>query len=169
MPQAVSRRRGSDTRCSESRVSAAGSKPYPWMLAMDVDERDNDFDAERDTASGAAEDTADEEPQPLARVRYGLGKELLLFPDALVVHLREEREETRYHLASMRRLILMPGEHNPAKLVLMVELDDGTTVIAAEGVSNVRGFRVLLARLREIAPTIERSEEHTSELQSPVH
>jgi predicted nucleic acid-binding protein len=131
------------------------------MLAMDVDERDDGFDDEHDTIHGAAAE--DEEPQPLARVRYGLGKELLLFPDALVVHLREEREETRYHLASMRRLILMPGEHNPAKLVLMVELDDGTTVIAAEGVSNVRGFRVLLARLREIAPAIELDPEDMDE------
>lgn len=138
---------------------------------MDVDERDDagdGFDTDRvndrvtkaDNAPGMAED---EEPQPLARVRYGLGKELLLFPDALVVHLREEREETRYYLASIRRLILMPGEYNPAKLVLMVELDDGTNVIAAEGVSNVRAFRGLLARLRETAPNIELDPEDMDE------
>src|SRR5262249_35600993 len=53
------------------------------------------------------------------------------------------------------RLILSPGEHNPSKLVLMFDLDDGNRVIAAEGMSNVRDFRKLLAKLREIRPQIE--------------
>jgi len=92
---------------------------------------------------------------PLARVRYGLGKELRLYPDAFTVLLREEHEELRYSLANIRRLVLSPGEYNPSKLVLMFELDDGNTVIAAEGVSNVRGFRQLLARLEDLHLPIE--------------
>jgi hypothetical protein len=92
---------------------------------------------------------------PLARVPYGLGKEIRLYPDAIVVLLREEHEELRYSLANIRRLVLTPGEYNPGKLVLMFELDDGNTVIAAEGLSNVRGFRNLLARLKELQLPIE--------------
>jgi hypothetical protein len=95
------------------------------------------------------------ERQPLARVPYGLAKELRLYPGILVVELKEEHEETRYNLDSIKRVVLTPGEYNPAKLVLMFDLDDGTTVIAAEGMTNVRDFRVLLARLREIRPQIE--------------
>jgi hypothetical protein len=37
----------------------------------------------------------------------------------------------------------------------MFDLDDGNTIIAAEGMTNVRDFRKLLARLREIRPEIE--------------
>ncbi len=96
-----------------------------------------------------------EEELPLARVRYGLGKELRLYPDAFTVLLREENEELRYSLANIKRLILAPGEHNPSKLVLMFELDDGNTVIAAEGMSNVRGFRRLLGTLEEMHLPIE--------------
>ena len=95
------------------------------------------------------------EPAPLARVRYGLGKELRLYPDAFTVLLREEHEELRYSLANIKRLVLTPGEYNPSKLVLMFELDDGNTVIAAEGVSNVRGFRQLLSALVDMRLPIE--------------
>ncbi len=109
------------------------------------------------------EDTADaryagaepDEEQPLARVRYGLGKELLLYPDSFVVLRREEAEADRYELAEIRRLILTPGDPNPSKLVLMFDLADGNTVIVAEGVSSVAEFRTLLSKLREIAPQIE--------------
>jgi hypothetical protein len=37
----------------------------------------------------------------------------------------------------------------------MFELDDGNVVIAAEGMTNVPGFRRLLTRLHEIRPEIE--------------
>lgn len=97
---------------------------------------------------------ADEE-QPLASVRYGLGKELQLFPESLVVLRREEFEADRFALASIRRIILTPGDPNPSKLILMLDLDDGSTVIAAEGMSSVAEFRKLLSKLREIAPQIE--------------
>lgn len=96
-----------------------------------------------------------EEPQPLARVRYGLGKELLLFHDAFVVVHKEEHDELRLTLDNIRRLILAPGDYTPSKLVLMFDLDDGNTIIAAEGMSNVRDFRKLLAQLVVLKPEIE--------------
>jgi hypothetical protein len=96
-----------------------------------------------------------EEPQPLIRVRYGLAKELRLYPNTLdIVHL-EEHETTQVSLTNVKRLILAPGDPNPSKLVLMFDLDDGQTIIGAEGVSNVRDFRKLLTKLQEIHPEIE--------------
>jgi hypothetical protein len=106
-----------------------------------------------DAAPAGPEESA--EQQPLARVRYGLARELRLYADSFVVELKEEHEETRYNLDSIKRMVLTPGEYNPSRLVLMFDLDDGTTVIVAEGMTNVRDFRVLLARLQEIRPGIE--------------
>lgn len=120
---------------------------------MEVDESNGEQANHQD--AGALESEIEEEPQPLARVRYGLGKELLLFPDAFVVVHKEERDEIRLNLDTIRRLILVPGEYTPSKLVLMFDLDDGNTIIAAEGMTNVRDFRKLLARLVEIRPEIE--------------
>lgn len=120
---------------------------------------------EREAAEGAPPyslDTLDEtaldpdaEEQPLARVRYGLAKELRLFPDRLDVLHIEENIETRYQLENVQRMILSPGDPNPSKLVLMFDLDDGNTVIAAEGMTNVRDFRKLLAIFSEQHPAIE--------------
>ncbi|HEX6122526.1 MAG TPA: hypothetical protein VFY89_05170 [Ktedonobacterales bacterium] len=104
--------------------------------------------------STLAIDDADGEPQPLARVRYGLGKEILLYPDAFAIVRKEEAEELRISLDSIRRLVLAPGEYTPSKLVLMFDLDDDTTIIAAEGMTNVRDFRKLLATLAEVRPEI---------------
>jgi len=98
---------------------------------------------------------ASDEGEPLARVRYGLGKELLLYPESLVILRREEAEADRFELAEIRRVILTPGDPNPSKLILMFDLADGDTVIAAEGMSSVAEFRTLLRKLREIAPQIE--------------
>lgn len=97
----------------------------------------------------------DDEEQPLARVRYGLGKELRLFPDDFVIFAKEENDEIRLRLDSIKRMIIAPGEYTPSKLVLMFDMDDGNTIIAAEGMTNVRDFRVLLARLVELRPAIE--------------
>jgi hypothetical protein len=91
----------------------------------------------------------------LALVRYGLGKEIRLFPTALVFVEREEGEATRYDLDSIRRLSLQPGERIPSKLILIVELTDGAAIIAGEGMTNVRDFRRLLPLLTERAPHIE--------------
>src|SRR5258708_2838736 len=123
---------------------------------MDVDEHDeSDIGPIRYQDAGVLESDIEEEPQPLARVRYGLGKELLLYPDAFVVVHKEEHDELRLNLANVRRLILAPGEYTPSKLVLMFDLDDGNTVIAAEGMTNVRDFRTLVVRLVELRPEIE--------------
>lgn len=116
----------------------------------------NNSDAE---LAGETEETeeegADGAEKPLARVRYGLGKELLLYPDSFVIAYLEEHTETGFNLANIRRMILAPGDPNPSKLVLMFELDDGNVVIAAEGMSNVRDFRKLLPELQRVAPHIE--------------
>lgn len=92
--------------------------------------------------------------QVLERVRYGLGKELRLYPSDFAVVNLETHEEMRISLASIRRLILAPGDPVPSKLVLMFDLDDGNTIIAAEGMSNVKDFRKLLARLVELKPDL---------------
>ena len=105
-------------------------------------------------AEPAAIDESDDTERPLASVRYGLGKELQLYPDAFVVAHLEEHTEMRLNLASIRRMILAPGDPNPSKLVLMFELDDGNVIIAAEGMSNVRDFRKLLPELQRVAPHI---------------
>lgn len=120
-------------------------------------EPDEPAPADGQEASGQAEEETAEtaEEQPLARVRYGLGKELQLFPDSLVILRREEFEADRFALAHIRRIILTPGDPNPSKLILMLELDEGDTILAAEGMSNVGEFRTLLGKLREIAPQIE--------------
>ena len=93
--------------------------------------------------------------QPMSIVRYGIAKELRLYPDRLVTVAYEEGEETAYYFESIKRLVLTPGEHIPSKLMLMLDMDDGNTIIAAEGMSNVRDFRKLLAHLVEVQPTIE--------------
>jgi hypothetical protein len=113
-------------------------------------------DAAKSTESepeDAPESASDE--QPLARVRYGLGKELLLYPDEFVARQNEVADEMRIRLDHIRRMIMLPGEYTPSKLVLMLELDDGNTLIAAEGMTNVRDFRRLLAVLAETHPEIE--------------
>lgn len=123
---------------------------------MEVDERDeSDGGSIRYHDARVPESDIEGELQPLVRVRYGLGKELLLYPDAFVVLHKEERDELRLNLDNIRRLILAPGEYTPSKLVLMFDLDDGNTIIAAEGMTNVRDFRKLLAQLRELRPEIE--------------
>jgi hypothetical protein len=121
--------------------------------------RGPDGDDPAHLGGGAADDAPTlapyaEEPEPLVRVRYGLGKELRLYPDEFVVAHLEVGEELRLRLDSVRRLILTPGDQVPSKLVLMFDLDDGTTIIAAEGMSNVRDFRRLLARLTELKPDL---------------
>jgi hypothetical protein len=121
------------------------------QATMDVDERDNQ-DAEPTEEHEPLEDAA---PQPLARVRYGLGKELRLYPDEFVARQAEVDDELRLNLDHIRRLILLPGEHTPSKLILMFELDDGNTIIVAEGMTNVRDFRKLLGVLAEARPEIE--------------
>jgi hypothetical protein len=145
-----------ETADTEARESLPDTPPTPDQ-ATGTDARRDDARREDVPGDDVPEDAIRDEFEeaPLARVRYGLGKELRLYPDAFTVLLREEHEELRYALANITRLVLTPGEHSPSKLVLMFELDDGNTVIAAEGVSNVRGFRQLLRALAGLHLPIE--------------
>src|SRR5215469_16177918 len=92
---------------------------------------------------------------PISTVRFGMGKEIHLYNDALVVTAQEEDQETRIQLSALKRLTLMPGDPNPAKLILMADLDDDTTIILVEGMSNARDFRAMLPHLTEICPDLE--------------
>src|SRR5437868_7949115 len=100
---------------------------------------------------------------PVSVVRFGIGKELRLYPDELVITGVEEDQEIRLRLESIERLILMPGDPNPSKLILMADLDDGTTVILAEGMSNARDFRAMLPHLLELRPQIQLDPPDMSE------
>ena len=125
------------------------------MAQDEHDGQDERTDTEGIDQSAAGADEEQPEEQPLARVRYGLGKELQLYAESFVALRREEAEADRYELADIRRLILTPGDPNPSKLILMFDMADDSTVIVAEGVSSVAEFRTLLGKLREISPQIE--------------
>jgi len=92
---------------------------------------------------------------PLSTVRFGMGKEIQLYEDELVVTGREEGRETLVPLEAIQRLILIPGDPNPSKLLLMADLDDETTIILAEGMTNARDFRAMLPRIKELRPDIQ--------------
>jgi len=96
-------------------------------------------------------------------VRFGIGKEMQLFLDELVVTSREEGKEIRLDLSTIKRLTLMPGDPNPGKLILMADLDDDTTIILAEGMSNVRAFRAMLPHLTELIPDLQLDPPDMSE------
>ena len=100
---------------------------------------------------------------PISVVRFGMGKEIRLYHDELVVTGKEEDQETRLQLEVIERLILMPGDPNPAKLVLLADLDDSTTVILAEGMSNAHDFRAMLPRLLELRPELQLDPPDMSE------
>ena len=82
-------------------------------------------------------------------VRFGIGKELQLYTDELVVTQQGEGKELIVPLNEIKRLILIPGNPNPSKLVLMADMDDDTTIILAEGMTNARAFREMLPYWRE--------------------
>lgn len=92
---------------------------------------------------------------PVKVVRFGIGKQIELYPDELVITGVEEDKETRLKLDSIERLILTPGEPNPSKLVLMADLFEGTTLILVEGMTNAKDFRTLLPVLREFCPAMQ--------------
>src|SRR5947199_10557234 len=96
-----------------------------------------------------------EKKQPISLVRFGMGKEIRLYLDELVVTGQEEEQETRVQLEAIKRLTLMPGDPNPSKLILMADLDDDTTIILAEGMSNARDFRKMLPHLLELNPNLQ--------------
>jgi len=92
---------------------------------------------------------------PISTVRFGMGKEIQLYNDELVVTGREEDQETRVQLEAIKRLILVPGDPHPAKLVLMADLDDDTTIILAEGMTNARDFQAMLPHITELCPDLQ--------------
>ncbi len=100
---------------------------------------------------------------PISAVRFGMGKEIRLYNDALVVTGQEEDQEIRLQLQAIKRLTLLPGDPNPAKLVLLADLDDDTTIILAEGMSNARGFRAMLPHIIELCPAIQLDPPDMSE------
>lgn len=100
---------------------------------------------------------------PISVVRFGMGKEIQLYTSELVVTGQEEDEEIRVQLDAIKRLTLMPGDPNPAKLVLMADLDDDTTIILVEGMSNARDFRTMLPHLLELQPEIQLDPPDMSE------
>lgn len=99
---------------------------------------------------------------PISTVRFGIGKEIRLYTDELVVTGHED-QETRIQLEAIKRLTLMPGEPNPSKLILMADLDDDTTIILAEGMSNAKDFRALLPHLVELCPDLQLDPPDMSE------
>lgn len=100
---------------------------------------------------------------PISVVRFGIGKELRLYNDELVATGSEEEKELHVQLKSIKRLTLMPGDPNPSKLILMADLDDDTTIILAEGMSNARDFRKMLPHIVELNPDLQLDPPDMSE------
>lgn len=100
---------------------------------------------------------------PISTVRFGIGKKIQLYTDELVVTSPEEDKEIRLELSALKGLTLLPGDPNPAKLILMADLDDDTTVILAEGMSNARDFRAMLPHLIELCPDLQLDPPDMSE------
>lgn len=92
---------------------------------------------------------------PISVVRYGMGKEIQLYTQELVVKSREEGREVRLPLETIERLTLAPGESNPARLVLIADLTDGSTILLVEGMTNARDFRTMLPHLTRICPELQ--------------
>ena len=92
---------------------------------------------------------------PISVVRFGMGKEIQLYEKELVVTSPEEDEDLELQLSAITCLTLVPGDPNPSKLVLMADLDDGTTIIVAEGMSNARDFRAMIPLLLKQQPEIQ--------------
>lgn len=93
--------------------------------------------------------------QPIYVVRYGMGKELQLYYDEFVSTGQEQDVEIRVPLEELRRLTLMPGDPTPSKLVLLADLDDDTTIVLAEGMTNAKDFREMLPKIKELCPDLE--------------
>jgi len=105
----------------------------------------------------------DSSQYPISVVRFGIGKELQLYNDELVATGSEEEKELHIQLKAIKRLILMPGDPNPSKLILMADLDDDTTIILAEGMSNARDFRKMLPHIVELNPDLQLDPPDMSE------
>ncbi|HLI09625.1 MAG TPA: hypothetical protein VKV40_23890 [Ktedonobacteraceae bacterium] len=101
---------------------------------------------------------SEQEPEkkvPISTVRFGIGKEIRLYLDEIVVTSREAGQELQVPLQEIKRLTLMPGEPAPSRLILMADLTDNTTIILAEGMTNARDFRAMIPHLVELIPDLE--------------
>ncbi len=93
--------------------------------------------------------------RPVSVVRFGIGKEIQLYPDEVVISGQEEGKELSVPLNEIKRLILTPGDPNPSRLILMADMDDDTTIILAEGMTNARAFREMLPLWQELSPALQ--------------
>jgi hypothetical protein len=93
--------------------------------------------------------------QPISTVRFGLGKEIQLYSNELIVTGQEQMRSIHVSLESLRCLTLVPGDPTPSKLVLLADLDDGSTTILAEGMTNAKDFREMLPKIMELCPDLE--------------
>jgi hypothetical protein len=93
--------------------------------------------------------------QPISVVRFGIGKEIQLYRHELVVTSPDEGRTQSVPLAEIKRLILMPGDPVPSKLLLLADLADESTVVLAEGMTNARDFRAMLPHLQRLCPDIQ--------------
>jgi hypothetical protein len=100
---------------------------------------------------------------PVSVVRFGIGKEIQLYADELVITGLDELEETRVRLDALTRLTLVPGDPTPSKLVLIADFDDGTSSVLVNGMTNARGFREMLPHLLEFCPGLELDPPDMSE------
>src|SRR5690348_3516908 len=53
--------------------------------------------------------------QPIYALRFGIGKEIQLYEDELVVIMPDEGRTQQVSLSEIKRIILMPGEPTPSK------------------------------------------------------
>ncbi len=93
--------------------------------------------------------------EPVYVVRFGIGKEIQLYRNELVITGQEEERAQHTPLSEIKRLILTPGEPNPSKLILMADLTDDNTIVLAEGMTNARDFRQMLPHLQELVPDLQ--------------
>lgn len=93
--------------------------------------------------------------EPIYVVRFGIGKEIQLYQNDLVITGQEEGYVQQVPLSEIKRLILTPGEPVPSKLILMADLTNEETIVLAEGMTNARGFREMLPHLQELLPALQ--------------
>ena len=93
--------------------------------------------------------------EPIYVVRFGIGQEIQLYRNELIVTGQEETGAQHTPLSVIKRLILTPGEPTPSKLILMADLTDDNTIVLAEGMTNARDFRAMLPHLEALIPDLQ--------------
>jgi hypothetical protein len=99
--------------------------------------------------------TDERKKTPISTVRFGIGKEIRLYTDEVIVTGREEGKELGLPLEELKGLTLMPGDPTPSKLILIADLTDDTSIVLAEGMTNARDFRAMLPHLIELCPELQ--------------